>query len=125
VVCVSACFVAAFIVGKDSPQMLRRYEAVSADTLRSPFEAVRCAFGFLAGFFFYVLALTTGMRQGEILGLRWRHVDLDGASLADSRLAPARWRQADRGGDEDRALPRQVSLTSPEWPRSAGTLFVR
>ncbi len=29
----------------------------------------------------YVLALTTGMRQGEILGLRWRHVDLDGASL--------------------------------------------
>jgi integrase len=29
----------------------------------------------------YVLALTTGMRQGEILGQRWRHVDLDGASL--------------------------------------------
>jgi len=28
-----------------------------------------------------VLALTTGMRQGEILGLRWRHVDLDSASL--------------------------------------------
>lgn len=29
----------------------------------------------------YVLALTTGMRQGEILGLRWRHVDLDAGSL--------------------------------------------
>lgn len=25
----------------------------------------------------YVLAITTGMRQGEILGLRWRDVDLD------------------------------------------------
>jgi integrase len=29
----------------------------------------------------YVLALTTGMRQGEILGLRWHHVDLEGGSL--------------------------------------------
>jgi integrase len=30
----------------------------------------------------YVLALTTGMRQGELLGLRWDDVDLDGAKLA-------------------------------------------
>jgi len=29
----------------------------------------------------YVLALTTGMRQGELLGLRWRDVDVDRASL--------------------------------------------
>ena len=29
----------------------------------------------------YVLAVTTGMRQGELLGLRWRDVDVDGASL--------------------------------------------
>jgi integrase len=29
----------------------------------------------------YVLALSTGMRQGELLGLRWRNVDLDGGSL--------------------------------------------
>jgi integrase len=29
----------------------------------------------------YVLALTTGMRQGELLALRWRDVDLEGASL--------------------------------------------
>lgn len=29
----------------------------------------------------YVVALTTGMRQGEILGLRWRSVDLDGGTL--------------------------------------------
>lgn len=29
----------------------------------------------------YVLAVTTGMRQGEMLALRWRDVDLDGASV--------------------------------------------
>src|SRR5258706_6377874 len=29
----------------------------------------------------YVLALTTGMRQGELLALRWRQVDLEHASL--------------------------------------------
>lgn len=28
----------------------------------------------------YVLAITTGMRQGELLGLRWQDVTLDGAS---------------------------------------------
>jgi integrase len=26
----------------------------------------------------YVLAVTTGMRQGELLGLKWGDVDLDG-----------------------------------------------
>jgi integrase len=30
----------------------------------------------------YVLALTVGMRQGEILGLRWRNVDLAGGTLS-------------------------------------------
>ena len=29
----------------------------------------------------YVLAITTGMRQGELLGLRWRDVDVAGRSL--------------------------------------------
>ncbi len=29
----------------------------------------------------YVLALATGMRQGELLALKWRDVDLDGATL--------------------------------------------
>ncbi|MHB8376677.1 MAG: tyrosine-type recombinase/integrase [Dehalococcoidia bacterium] len=29
----------------------------------------------------YVLALTTGMRQGELLGLRWRDVDLEHATV--------------------------------------------
>ncbi len=29
----------------------------------------------------YVLAVTTGMREGELLGLRWKDVDLDGGTL--------------------------------------------
>ena len=29
----------------------------------------------------FVLALTTGARQGELLGLRWQDVDLDGGQL--------------------------------------------
>ncbi len=34
----------------------------------------------------YVVALTTGMRQGEILGLNWRDVDLEGGSVSVQRL---------------------------------------
>ena len=33
----------------------------------------------------YVLALTTGMRQGELLGLRWRDLDLENARLSVRR----------------------------------------
>ena len=33
----------------------------------------------------YVLALTTGMRQGELLGLRWRDIDLKAGTLAVRR----------------------------------------
>jgi integrase len=33
----------------------------------------------------YVLALTTGMRQGELLGLQWKEVDLDGGTLRVNR----------------------------------------
>jgi integrase len=33
----------------------------------------------------YVLAITTGMRQGELLGLQWKDVDLDGGTLRVNR----------------------------------------
>jgi integrase len=33
----------------------------------------------------YVLTVTTGMRQGELLGLLWKDVDLDAGTLKVSR----------------------------------------
>ena len=33
----------------------------------------------------YVLVITTGMRQGEIIGLQWKDVDLDGNTLRVNR----------------------------------------
>ncbi len=33
----------------------------------------------------YVLAITTGMRQGELIGLQWRDVDLDAGTLRVNR----------------------------------------
>lgn len=33
----------------------------------------------------YMLAITTGMRQGELLGLQWKDVDLDGGTLCVNR----------------------------------------
>jgi integrase len=33
----------------------------------------------------YVLAITTGMRQGELLGLQWRDIDLDAGTLCVNR----------------------------------------
>jgi integrase len=43
----------------------------------------------------YVLALTTGMREGELLGLRWRDLDLDGdAPSLQVRMAV---QEADKG----------------------------
>jgi integrase len=63
----------------DAPAIERKeFKALSPDEARrlltaaagDPLEAL------------YVLALTCGMRQGELLGLRWRDIDLDGAVLA-------------------------------------------
>jgi integrase len=33
----------------------------------------------------YVLAVTTGMRQGELLALKWQDIDLDNATLSVRR----------------------------------------
>jgi integrase len=79
----------------------------------------------------YVLALTTGMRQGELFRLRWQDVDLEGATLSVrgqtkttksrrqvqlSETAIAALRQhAGRQGDECR-------LAGSEW-RETGLVF--
>ena len=36
----------------------------------------------------YVLAINTGLRQGELLGLKWDDVDLDDGSLQVRRTLP-------------------------------------
>ncbi|MHB1007007.1 MAG: site-specific integrase [Chloroflexota bacterium] len=62
----------------DAPRP-RRYEIAPLD----PREAIlflKTAWGDRL-YALYVLALTTGLRQGELLGLRWADVDLQAASL--------------------------------------------
>lgn len=63
----------------------------------------------------YVLAVTTGMRQGELLGLRWQDVDLDGGTLK----VQVAWQRRDRaeGGyalvePKTASGRRQIALTS-------------
>ncbi len=56
-------------------------EPLTQDQMRTLLEAARgdkleCL---------YVLAVTTGMRQGELLGLQWKDVDLDGGKLRVNR----------------------------------------
>jgi integrase len=60
----------------------------------------------------YVLALTTGMRQGELFALRWRHVDLDRGVLQVRGTM-----QQVKGGPQlaepkTRGSRRQIQLTS-------------
>lgn len=50
----------------DSDQLVQFFEFMAEDRLYAA----------------YVLAATTGMRRGEVLGLRWSDVDLDAAQLA-------------------------------------------
>lgn len=63
----------------DPPTMARRtMRALSTDEGRRLLEVVRDERLEAV----WVLALTTGMRRGELLALRWRDVDLDDASLS-------------------------------------------
>jgi integrase len=52
----------------------------------------------------YVLALTTGMRQGELLALRWRDVDLEAGTL-QVRATLQRTRQGFVFGNRRRPAP--------------------
>ena len=56
----------------------------------------------------YVVALTVGLRQGELLGLRWQDLDLDGGALRvafalQRQRAPGRLHRPRAGGAEDPA----------------------
>jgi integrase len=76
----------------------------------------------------YVLAITTGLRRGELLGLRWDDVDLECGTL---RVGRALVREGGRhslgetktseAADESTSLPGQWPLSKPivrgNWKR--------
>src|SRR5205085_941475 len=55
----------------------------SRDEARQFLTAAKAAGAQPAGL--YALALETGMRKGELCGLAWTHVDLDGAQITVER----------------------------------------
>src|ERR1700730_431594 len=48
----------------------------------------------------YVMALSMGLRQGELLGLRWDDYDSEAGSLAVQRSSACKWRSRFRGAKE-------------------------
>lgn len=62
----------------------------------------------------YVLAITTGLRRGELLGLRWDDADLDSSATGTLRIGRALVREGGRhviGETKTRRGRRQVNLT--------------
>jgi integrase len=58
----------------------------------------------------YVLALATGMRQGELLGLQWADVDFDGAALSVRRTLLASGRDPKVGPPKSKSGDRRIDL---------------
>jgi integrase len=64
-------------------------------------------------FALYVLALTTGMRQGELLALKWRDVDLEGAKLnVRATLQPVKGQGFVLSAPKTKRSRRTIALTS-------------
>ncbi len=82
---------------------------VSGDQVRALFAAVSC--DRLEAL--YVVAVTSGLRQGELLGLRWEDVDLDGGVIQVRRtLSEARGGRTSR----HRSRARGGASVSPSGP---------
>ncbi len=61
----------------------------------------------------YVLALTTGMRQGELLALKWQEIDLDGARLnVRATLQPVKGGGIVLAPPKTKQSRRSIALTS-------------
>jgi integrase len=81
----------------------------------------------------YVLAVTTGMRSGEILGLQWRDIDLDAGALQVRRTvfngtaSTPKTSRSNRGiRDQLRSADAVVSLLMPsqkDVPRSGRRVY--
>jgi integrase len=59
----------------------------------------------------YVVAVHTGLRQGELLGLKWKDVDLDSRRLSVRRALKVTDRGLDFGPTKNSASRRSVPLT--------------
>lgn len=59
----------------------------------------------------YVLALSTGMRQGELLGLRWREVDLDRATARVTATLQNTGTRRELAAPKTHRSKRQIALT--------------
>ena len=59
----------------------------------------------------YVVAVHTGLRQGELLGLKWKDVDLDSRRLSVRRALKVTNRGLDFGPTKNSASRRSVPLT--------------
>ncbi len=79
-----------------SPKQARRFLELAAE---SPYQAL------------YVLALTTGMRQGELLGLRWSDLELEAARLSVVQTLDRPGSKPLFGEPKTRASRRRVLLT--------------
>lgn len=66
----------------------------------------------------YVLAITTGLRRGELLGLRWDDVDLDRGALRVGRALVREGGRHTLGETKTRRGRRQINLT----PRTVNAL---
>jgi integrase len=86
----------------------------SSDDLRAFFAAVRDDRLYAS----FVLLAMTGMRRGEVLGLRWRDVDLDGAQLAVVQTLstvgwqmPSHRRRLGAAGERSTSTPRPLACS--------------
>ena len=74
----------------------------------------------------YVLAVATGMRQGELLGLQWQDVDFDGAALSVRRTllssGPAPKVGPPKSASGERRIDLPASVVAALWAHKKRTL---
>jgi integrase len=61
----------------------------------------------------YVLAVTTGLRQGELLGLKWEDVDFHGEKISVQRILSAAKNDAMFNSPKRNKSRRSVKLAAP------------
>jgi len=95
----------------DPPRRNRPQTAVlTPDQARTFLEAAREDRLFVL----YLLAITTGMRQGELLGLHWANVDLEGGTIRITTTMQRLWKRGMVEGEpKTRAGRRSVAIASP------------